>query len=232
MILGDRCTRRCSFCAVSTAKPAGVDEEEPKRLAQAVSQLKLRYVVVTSVARDDLEDEGSEIFALCVAEIKKVSPQTQVEVLTPDFHGKEKLIEQVVSSKPEVFSHNLETVRRFSKALRPQADYERSLSVLRTAKRCGGAGSKTKSGLMMGLGERREEVRQALVDLRKVGCDIVTIGQYLQPTPWHPAASDFVSPEGFESYRLLAKELGFSFVASGPFVRSSYNAFEALENKE
>lgn len=232
LILGDRCTRRCSFCAVSTAKPAGVDEKEPERLAQAVLQLKLRYVVVTSVARDDLEDEGSGWFALCVAAIKRVSPETQIEVLTPDFHGKEKLIEQVVDSRPEVFSHNLETVRRLSKFVRPQADHERSLGVLRKAKASGGRGLKTKSGLMVGLGETREEVHETLTDLKAVGCDIVTIGQYLQPTPQHPPPAAFVPPEEFASYRLLGEKLSFSFVASGPFIRSSYNAFEALQNKE
>ena len=230
MILGDRCTRRCSFCAVQTARPTEVDVEEPQRLAQAVRELKLRYVVVTSVARDDLFDEGSGIFAACVSAIKKSSPRTHVEVLTPDFHARRQWIGRVVESHPEVFSHNIETIRRLSKAVRPQADYERSLSVLRAAKELGDRDLRIKSGLMVGLGETPEEVRETLADLKGTGCDIVTIGQYLRPTLEHPAPVDFVSPEKFQSYRRLAYSLGFSHAASGPFVRSSYNAFEALEN--
>ena len=231
MILGDRCTRRCSFCAVETAKPGAVDPEEPGRLAEAVARLKLQYAVITSVARDDLADEGAGLFAECVRVIGERSPQTQVEVLTPDFHAREELIRQVVESGPAVFNHNLETVERLSREVRPQAEYRRSLRVLRTACQAAGAAVKTKSGLMVGLGERPEEVRQAMMDLREAGCQILTVGQYLRPTLMHRAVSEFVPPERFELYRQWGEELGFSFVASAPYVRSSYNAFEAFQQE-
>ena len=229
MILGDRCTRRCTFCAVTTARPGPVDHEEPQRLAEAVVRLGLQYVVVTSVARDDLADEGSTAFAEAVKAIKERSPEVQVEVLTPDFHARRPLIEKVVSAGPEVYNHNLETVSRLSRQVRPQADYQRSLQVLQTAKELGGPDLKTKSGLMVGLGEEPEEVRAAMVDLRRVGCNLLTVGQYLQPTRSHRTVTAFVSLERFSIYRSWGEELGFSFVASGPYVRSSYNAFEALK---
>ncbi len=228
MILGDRCTRRCSFCAVETAKPGEVDQEEPQRLAEAIARLGLQYAVVTSVARDDLSDEGTGIFAACVRAIKKRSPAVRVEVLTPDFHAKRSLIQTVVESQPDVYNHNIETVARLSREVRRQADYRRSLEVLRLVKEVSGGRIKTKSGLMIGLGEEPEEVRRTMADLRTVGCDILTIGQYLQPTPAHRAVSAFLPPEQFAEYRGWADELGFSFVASGPYVRSSYNAYEAL----
>ncbi len=228
MILGDRCTRRCSFCAVTTARPGEVDREEPHRLAEAVSRLGLQYVVITSVARDDLADEGSEIFAACIQAIRGRAPQVKVEVLTPDFHGRGDLIGRVIAAGPEVYNHNLETVRRLNREIRPQADYDRSLQALRLARESGGEGLKTKSGLMVGLGERPEEVRGAMIDLREVGCDILTIGQYLQPTPSHRPVSSFVPPETFSLYRRWGGELGFCSVASGPYVRSSYNAWEVF----
>ena len=228
MILGDRCTRRCSFCAVTTARPGTVDAEEPGRLAEAVVRLKLQYVVVTSVARDDLADEGAGIFADSVRAIRARAPGVQVEVLTPDFHARRDLIRSVVGAGPAVYNHNLETVERLSRTVRPQADYRRSLEVLRLAKELGGEGLKTKSGLMVGLGERSEEVRQAMEDLREAGCELLTIGQYLQPTLDQAKVIDFISPEQFLVYRAWGRELGFSFVASAPYVRSSYNAFEAL----
>lgn len=228
MILGDRCTRRCAFCAVTTARPGAVDEQEPQRLAEAVVRLGLKYVVVTSVARDDLPDEGSAAFSACVQAIKRRAPEVQVEVLTPDFHARPEWIEQVVQTKPEVYNHNLETVARLSKEIRPQADYHRSLEVLRLAKQIGGDRLKTKSGLMVGLGEKPDEIKEAMQDLRRVGCEILTIGQYLAPTLNHRRVSDYLPPEAFERYRALGEELGFTFVASGPYVRSSYNAYEAL----
>ena len=228
MILGDRCTRRCSFCAVETARPGPVDEQEPDRLAEAVAQLGLRYVVVTSVARDDLKDEGAALFAESVRAIHQRCPETQVEVLTPDFHARPELIGSVTQAEPAVYNHNLETVRRLSRSVRPQADYDRSLNVLQVAKSSGSVSMKTKSGLMVGLGERPEEVRESLADLRAVGCDIVTIGQYLRPTLAHQPVQEFIPPDQFERYRIWGMEMGFSFVASAPYVRSSYNAFEAV----
>ncbi len=232
MILGDKCTRRCSFCSVATAKPSPVDVLEPQRLAEAINRLGLQYAVVTSVARDDLADEGSGIFADCVREIKKRTPLVKVEVLVPDFHGRRELIKTVVDSGPDVYNHNVETVFRFSREIRPQADYGRSLDVLRVARELGGPDMKTKSGLMVGLGEKPQEIRQAMVDLRSADCDILTIGQYLQPTSAHRKITEFVTLEQFEEYRSWGKELGFSFVASGPYIRSSYNAYEAFSGQE
>ncbi|MBI3614914.1 MAG: lipoyl synthase [Candidatus Omnitrophica bacterium] len=231
MILGDRCTRRCSFCAVATARPGAVDWEEPHRLAEAVVRLKLQYVVVTSPARDDLVDEGSGLFAASISAIKARAPSVQVEVLTPDFHARRSLIQSVVEAGPEVYNHNIETVERLSRSVRPQADYRRSLEVLRLAKELGAGRLKTKSGLMVGLGEEPQEVRGAMEDLRGAGCDLLTIGQYLQPTLDHPKVTAFVEPEQFEDYRTWAQALGFSFTASAPYVRSSYNAFEALRGE-
>lgn len=227
MILGDRCTRRCGFCAVETARPRPVDEDEPRRLAEAVAELGLQYVVVTSVARDDLPDEGATLFAASVRAVRRRCPATQVEVLTPDFHARPELIGRVVKAGPAVYNHNVETVERLSRSVRPQADYRRSLHLLRLAKTLGPVGMKTKSGLMVGLGEGPEEVRRLLGDLREAGCDIVTIGQYLRPTPAHRPVHEFIPPERFERYRAWGLQMGFSFVASAPYVRSSYNAFEA-----
>ena len=232
MILGSACTRRCSFCAVTTARPGEVDGQEPQRLAEAVARLGLRYVVVTSVARDDLPDEGSSLFAASIQSIRSRCPGVQVEVLTPDFHARQHLIQNVVEALPDVYNHNIETVERLSRAIRPQASYRRSLEVLRLAKGMGGSRMKTKSGLMVGLGEGPEEVRAVLEDLRSVGCDVLTVGQYLQPTPDQEPVVEFVPPERFSLYRRWGKELGFSFVASAPYVRSSYNAYEALHMKE
>ena len=231
MILGDRCTRRCSFCAVETAKPGAVDPHEPERLAEAVFRLGLQYVVVTSVARDDLPDEGAAHFAACIRAIRARVPAAQIEVLTPDFHARPELIRQVVEAKPEVFNHNLETVERLQREVRPQAAYGRSLEVLRLAREIGGLTVKTKSGLMVGLGEKPEEVRQAMEDLREAGCSILTIGQYLRPTLVHREVAEFIPPEWFAEYRRWGEQMGFGFVASAPYVRSSYNAFEALQQK-
>ena len=228
MILGDKCTRRCSFCAVTTARPERLDEQEPQRLAEAVAQLGIQYVVVTSVARDDLSDEGSGMFAASIRAIRHRVPWVKVEVLAPDFHAKPDLIQKVVAAQPDVYNHNVETVPRLSRWIRPQADYRRSLEVLRLAKELGSEGLKTKSGLMVGLGEDPQEVRRTMRDLREVGCDFLTIGQYLQPTAAHQGVAAFVAPEQFDLYRSWALEAGFTFVACGPYVRSSYNAHEAL----
>ena len=231
MILGDSCTRRCHFCSVTTARPGQVDWEEPERLASAIAQLGLKYVVITSVARDDLQDEGSLLFAASVQAIRRKNPSVQVEVLTPDFHAREELIQNVVESGPDVYSHNIETVPRMSQSVRPQAEYQRSLRVLSIVKKLAKDQIKTKSGLMVGMGETAEEVYQSLVALREVKCDIVTIGQYLRPSFEQREVAEFISPEQFERYRCWGEELGFHFVASGPYVRSSYNAYEALERK-
>ncbi|MBI3318043.1 MAG: lipoyl synthase [Candidatus Omnitrophica bacterium] len=229
MILGRRCTRRCGFCAVETARPDLVDSEEPRRLAEAVAALKLKYVVVTSVARDDLPDEGAGAFAASLRAIRARAPEAQVEVLTPDFHARGELIGTVLQERPAVYNHNVETVPRLSPRIRPQAGYARSLSALRIAKEMGRHPLKTKSGLMVGLGETPGEVRQTMIDLRGAGVDLLTVGQYLRPTEGHHPVSEFVLPEQFSIYERWGRELGFSFVASGPRVRSSYNAFEALQ---
>ncbi len=231
MILGDRCTRRCDFCAVETARPGAVDAQEPERLAEAVLRLGLQYAVVTSVARDDLADEGAAHFAACIRAIRARVPGVQIEVLTPDFHARPELIRTVAEAEPEVFNHNLETVERLQGQVRPQAAYGRSLRVLRLARETGRPGMKTKSGLMVGLGERPEEVRQTMADLRETGCSILTIGQYLRPTLTHREVAEFVPPEWFAEYRRWGEEMGFGFVGSAPYVRSSYNAFEALRKK-
>ena len=232
MILGDVCTRRCGFCAVTTGRPLGVDPEEPARLAEAIARLQLQYVVVTAPARDDLPDEGAGQFADVIRAIRARTPAVGIEVLTPDFHGWSERVAQVVAARPDVFSHNLETVRRLSPAIRPQARYDRSLGVLAEARRAGGGAVRTKSGFMVGLGESPEEVRTLLDDLRRVECDFLTIGQYLQPTGAQQLVREFVPPARFAEYRRWGLALGFRHVASGPYVRSSYNAYEALDHKE
>jgi len=223
MILGDRCTRRCDFCAVSTAKPLPVELDEPERLAEAAAHLNLRHVVITSVARDDLDDEGAAHFAACIHAVRRRLPQSTIEVLTPDFHGKPELIQLVLDARPEVFNHNLETVARLQKKIRPAGRYQRSLDVMKTVKRLD-ARVKTKSGLMVGLGETREELVQAFHDLVAHGCEMLTVGQYLRPGPKYHEVVKFYTPEEFDELGAVAKEAGFEAVASGPFVRSSYFA--------
>ncbi len=230
MILGDICTRRCGFCAVTTGRPLAVDPEEPGRLAEAIARLSLQYVVVTAPARDDLPDEGAGQFAAVIRAIRARTPSVGIEVLTPDFHGRSELIAQVVAARPDVFSHNLETVRRLSPAIRPQAQYERSLAVLAAARQLSGGAVRTKSGFMVGLGEQPDEIRALLQDLRAAGCEFLTIGQYLQPTTQQHLVKEFVPPARFAEYRRWGMALGFDHVASGPYVRSSYNAFEALHH--
>ena len=228
MILGEICTRRCGFCAISVGKPTQAEEDEPLRVAGAALKLGLKHVVVTSVARDDLKDEGAGAFYHTVTEIKKLLPESTIEVLTPDFHARPELIERVASSEPDVYNHNLETVERLTPKVRPQARYDRSLKVLRMVKELG-RNIHTKSGLMVGLGEKEDEVLKAMSDLRSVDCDILTIGQYLKPTEGKLEMEAFISPDVFSYYEREGEKLGFREVYSGPYVRSSYHAGEAYE---
>ncbi|MBI4578544.1 MAG: lipoyl synthase [Planctomycetes bacterium] len=223
MILGDRCTRRCRFCAVETARPDPPAADEPGRLAAAVAELDLRHVVITAVARDDLADEGAAHFAACVRAVRGLMPEATIEVLPADFHARYECIAALCDADPNVYNHNIETVERLSPAVRPQARYRRSLEVLRIVKELR-PDLPTKSGLMVGLGETLDEVRRTLADLREVSCDVVTIGQYLAPGPRHAPVARYYPPEEFESLADEARSLGFAGVASGPFVRSSYNA--------
>lgn len=223
MILGDICTRNCRFCAVNRGRAFPLDNQEPSRLADAVVKLNLRHVVITSVTRDDLSDGGASSFAECIRLIRQRKPDTTIEVLTPDFRGNESALETVLCEKPDVFNHNVETVPRLYKVVRPQATYEQSLTVLKNAKRMNPKGL-TKSGLMVGLGETNREVEEVLRDLRSVSVDLVTIGQYLQPNDTLLTVQRYVTPEEFEQYSEKARKLGFSGVASAPLVRSSYFA--------
>lgn len=227
MIMGKTCTRDCAFCAVDHGRPEPPDPGEPERLAAAAADLDTRHVVITSVTRDDLPDEGAGRFAACVRALRRRLPGSTVEVLPPDMHARPDCIEQICAAGPAVYNHNIETVRRMTPRIRPQADYDRSLSVLRIAKRMR-PGILTKSGLMLGMGESRDEIRAALADLRGAGCRIVTIGQYLQPTPDHWPVDRYLQPEEFDEIAEEARGLGFWSVMSGPFVRSSYNAADAM----
>jgi len=221
MILGNICTRSCRFCAVATGRPLAVDIKEPERVAEAILLMKVKHCVITSVDRDDLTDGGAGIWAETVKAVREKSPTTTLETLIPDFKGEKELVDRIIEVHPEVVSHNLETVRRLTKLLRVQAKYDRSLEVLDMLKK---GGMKTKSGIMLGIGETKEEVIETMDDLRKVGCDIMTIGQYLQPTPEHLAVQEFIHPDVFAEYREIALSKGFKFVESGPLVRSSYHA--------
>ena len=224
MIAGDRCTRACGFCAVTTAKPFALEADEPERVAEATRRMRLKHVVVTAVARDDLADGGAGHFRQTIEAVRAFNPGVVIEVLTPDFNDRDESIDVVLSANPHIFNHNLETVRRLTPAVRHRATYDRSLSVLGKVKTKRGDTIYTKSGLMLGLGETGEEILTALEDLRGVGCDILTLGQYLQPTLKHLPVVEFVSPAGFADYKQVAKRLGFVHVASGPMVRSSYHA--------
>lgn len=226
MIGGDRCTRACRFCAVDTAKPLPLDVEEPQRVAEAARRMRLRHVVITAVARDDLADGGADHFRRTIEAVRALNPGIAIEVLTPDFNGHDAAIDTVLSARPHVFNHNLETVRRLTPAVRHRATYERSLTMLAKAKRRGAPGLHTKSGLMLGLGETPDEVRAAMRDLRGVGCDILTLGQYLQPTREHLPVVEFVAPATFAELGAAGRAMGFVHVASGPKVRSSYHADE------
>jgi lipoic acid synthetase len=226
MIGGDRCTRACRFCAVTTAKPFPLEADEPARVAEATRRLRLRHVVITAVARDDLADGGAEHFRRTIEAVRASSTQTVIEVLTPDFNARDAAIDAVLAARPHIFNHNLETVRRLTPAVRSRATYDRSLAVLSKVKAKGARNVFTKSGLMLGLGETEEELNTALADLRRVGCDLLTLGQYLQPTLRHLPVVEFVTPEKFAAYGARARELGFVHVASAPMVRSSYHADE------
>ena len=223
MILGDRCTRACGFCAVDTRRPLPPDPGEPQRVAEAIAGMGLRYAVITSVARDDLPDEGAGHFALVIEAVRAASPEIVIEVLTPDFSAREELVDIVLAARPDVFNHNIETVRRLQGEVRSVATYEGSLSVLRYAAEAG-SDVTTKSGLMLGLGEGESEVEQTLRDLREAGCSVVTIGQYLRPSPKHLPVRRWAAPEEFDEWARRATALGFVHVASGPMVRSSYHA--------
>ena len=226
MIGGDRCTRACGFCAVTTAKPFALKTDEPMRVAEATRRMQLRHVVITAVARDDLADGGADHFRRTIEAVRQLSPGIVIEVLTPDFLDRDDAIETVLAANPHIFNHNLETVRRLTPSVRSRATYERSLSVLRKVKAKRGEGIYTKSGLMLGLGEMHEEVMTAMSDLRSAGCDLLTLGQYLQPTLRHLPVVEFVAPAAFDRLGQRAREMGFVHVASGPLVRSSYHADE------
>jgi lipoic acid synthetase len=225
MILGNICTRRCKFCSVPTGKPHPVDHEEPARVADSVRLLGIRHCVITSVDRDDLKDLGVSIWVETIRKIKEINPLVTIEVLIPDFQGRKDLVQQIIAERPEVISHNLETVERLTPKIRSKAKYNISLDVLRFI---ASTGAVTKSGIMLGLGETRDEVLATMDDLLLAGVKIITIGQYLQPTLEHMQAAEYIHPEIFENYRLTGLSKGFAFVESGPLVRSSYNAEKHL----
>lgn len=222
MILGNICTRSCGFCNVATGRPEAVDWEEPDRVARSVKLMKVKHAVLTSVDRDDLADGGSIIWAETVKAVRRLSPATTMETLIPDFRGMMHNVERIVEVHPEVVSHNIETVRRLTRKVRIQAQYDRSMEVLKFLKDNGM--KRTKSGIMLGLGEKHEEVLESMSDLRNAGVDILTIGQYLQPTTRHLPVVEFVEPARFDEYKTVGMEMGFRFIESGPLVRSSYHA--------
>lgn len=223
MIMGDICTRSCGFCAVTTGKPLSLDREEPAHVAEALAHLNLKHVVITSVDRDDLPDGGASHFAETIRRVKSACPDTQVEVLIPDFKAQKKSLDLIFQAGPHVLNHNIETVPSLQKAVRPQASYHRSLRVLRWAH---DAGLIAKSGMMLGLGETDGEIRQSIQDLQRAGVSILTLGQYLRPTPRHLEVQRYLTPREFQSWKNFAEETGFLSVASGPLVRSSYHADE------
>ena len=228
LILGDVCTRNCTFCAVKKGFPLPVDEDEPAHLAEAAAHMGLRYVVITSVTRDDLPDGGAAHFAKVVTRLKKEKKAANVEVLIPDFQGSLEALRMVVDARPEVINHNMETVRRLYPEVRPMADYQRSLGLFRKIKELDSR-IITKSGFMVGLGETKEELLEAMKDLRQAGCDLLTIGQYLQPSPQHRPLFQYIRPDEFEEYACLGREMGFIAVSSAPLVRSSFNASELYD---
>jgi lipoic acid synthetase len=228
MIMGERCTRTCRFCAVDHGPVGPPDPDEPVRVAAAVRDLSLKYVVVTAVTRDDLPDGGAGLFAQTVLEVYRKNPETLIEVLVPDFQGSKKALRTLVGARPEVVNHNIETVPRLYAAVRPEADYQRSLELLRNIRFYDSA-IYTKSGIMLGLGESDREIRQALLDLLEAGCSLLTLGQYLQPTRKHLSVQRYVHPEEFEQWRAVALKMGFAEVVGGPFVRSSYQAHKLYQ---
>ncbi len=226
MILGNICTRSCGFCGVKTGRPGNVDWEEPEKVARSIKIMKIKHAVITSVDRDDIKDMGSIIWSETIKAIRRLNPETTLETLIPDFQGNHININRIVEASPEVVSHNLETVRRLTREVRIQAKYDQSLEVLRYLKEMGV--NRTKSGIMLGLGEREEEVIETLYDLRKAEVDIITIGQYLQPTKKHLPVKSFIAPDTFKKYGEVGKDLGFKHVESGPLVRSSYKAHKHI----
>jgi len=232
MIAGERCTRACGFCAVSTLKPLELEADEPERVAEAITRLNLKHVVITAVARDDLKDGGAEHFARTIQAIHDLGREIIIEVLTPDFNAKDWALKLCLDAKPHIFNHNLETVERLTPLVRSRARYQRSLHVLATAKEMA-PDIVTKSGIMLGLGESEEEIFQTMDDLREANVEVLTMGQYLRPTPNHLPVVDYIRPETFDLYREIAERKGFDYVASGPLVRSSYHAadFNPFEKK-
>jgi lipoic acid synthetase len=228
MILGDTCTRSCGFCAIKVGKGLEVDPFEPLNVAKTTKDLGLKHVVVTSVARDDLKDEGAGQFAKTILALRKELPHVIVEVLTPDFKGKEECIRIVCEARPDIYNHNIETVARLHTIVRPQAKYDRTMRLLEMVKEIDPT-IHTKSGIMLGLGETKDEVIETLADLRKIGVEAVTIGQYLRPTMKHLPVVEYIHPDVFAEYEKIGEEMGFAFVASGPFIRSSYNAIAFSE---
>lgn len=223
MIAGERCTRACGFCAVTTAKPFALEADEPQRVAEAVKRLRLRHIVITAVARDDLRDGGADHFAKTIEAVRAAVPGIIIEVLTPDFHAREECLAIVAAARPHIFNHNLETVERLTPAVRSRAKYRLSLTVLRRMKEIGPE-MVTKSGLMLGLGETETELFQAMDDLRAANVQVLTLGQYLRPSPQHLPVVEYIHPDAFRRYEKVAYEKGFEFAASGPLVRSSYHA--------
>ena len=221
MIHGDTCTRSCGFCAVKTGRPLPVDHDEPRRVAEAVGSMDLQHAVITSVNRDELKDGGSTIWAETIVEVRKAAPNTTIEVLVPDFKGKLENLQRVIDAKPDILNHNTETVPSLYKRVRPQGRYHWSLEALDYSKT---AGMRTKTGVMLGLGETKEEVIEVMKDLREVNVDVLTLGQYLQPTKNHLPVDRFVHPDEFKHYEVVGLEMGFDVVESGPLVRSSYHA--------
>ncbi|MCC5909314.1 MAG: lipoyl synthase [Clostridiaceae bacterium] len=228
MILGDICTRQCKFCAVSKGAPQTIDLKEPENVAIAVKKLDLKHAVITSVTRDDLEDGGAQHFVNTIKEIRKINSHVSIEVLIPDFNGNEEAVEKVIEAKPEIINHNLETVPTLYSSVRPQANYKGSLSLLNQVKRMD-ADIITKTGLMLGVGESEEDFYKTVEDLVAIDCDILTLGQYLQPSKHHLPVVEYITPEKFDCYKNIAEEKGIRFVVSGPFVRSSYNAIDGFE---
>lgn len=226
LIMGNNCTRNCRYCNISCARPEPLDLNEPFHVAEAVKDLGLKYAVITSVTRDDLSDGGAEHFANCIYEIRKISPDVKIEILTPDFKGNKDSLNTIIKACPNVFNHNIETVRNVFKTARPQGDYDCSLEVLKYIK--DNSDIITKSGLMIGLGETFEDIEQTLVDLKNVGCDILTIGQYIQPSKAHLEVSKYYTPEEYENLKQLAKKVGIKHYQIGPLVRSSYRASELI----
>lgn len=234
LVLGDVCTRNCRFCGIAKGRPLPVDWEEPKRVAEAVRRIKekfgLRHIVITSVTRDDLEDGGAEIFRQVIKEIRSKVKEVKIEVLIPDFKGRRQSLETVISARPDIIGHNLETVRRLYPKVRAQADYHRSLEVLKAIKSTA-SGIYTKSGIMLGLGETEQELIDAFRNLRSVGCDFLSLGQYLQPSSRHFPVQEYIPLDKFQEFKKQALNLGFLYVASGPYVRSSYLAEEYLKSQ-